>query len=106
MGDQFFHGHHFWRGLDFEDFCRTIWHPFCVKKAKPAPSLKSGVRYTSIEKNVKFRALDNFRQRGAEFWKRPSRRHFMDPERCEKVENRAKKVENLKVARAIVPKIV
>ena len=100
------HGHHFWRGLDFEDFCRTICHPFCVKKAKPAPSLKSGVRYTGTEKNVKFRASTKVRQKGAEFWKRPSMRHFMDPERDEKVENRAKKVENLKVARAIVPKIV
>ena len=43
---------------------------------------------------------------GAEFWERPSMRHFMDPERDEKVENRAKKVENLKVASYIVPKIV
>ena len=100
------HGHHFWRALDFEDFCRTIWHPFCVKKAKPAPSLKSGVRYTSTEKNVKFLASTKVRQRGAEFWERPSRRHFMDPERYEKVENRAKKVEIFEVARVIVPKIV
>ena len=100
------HGHGFWRGLDFDDFCRTIWNPFCVKKAKPAPSLKSGVRYTSTEKNVKFLAVDNFRQRGAEFWERPSRRHFMDPERYEKVGNRAKKVENFEVARAILSKIV
>ena len=64
------------------------------------------MRYTGTEKNVKFLAVDNFRQRGAEFWERPSRRHFMGPQRDEKVENRAKKVENLKVARAIVPKIV
>ena len=64
------------------------------------------MRYTSTEKNVKVLAVDNFQQRDAEFWERPSRRHFMDPERYEKVENRAKKVEILKVANAIVPKIV
>ena len=64
------------------------------------------MRYTGTEKNAKFLAVDNFRQRGAEVWERPSIRHFMDPERYEKVENRAKKVGNLKVARAIVPKIV
>ena len=62
--------------------------------------------YTSTEKNVKFLAVDNFRQRGVGFWKRPSMRHFMDPERDEKVENRAKKVEIFEVARVIVPKIV
>ena len=64
------------------------------------------MRYTGAEKNDKFRALDNFRQRGGEFRKCPSMRHFMDPERNEKVENNVKKVENLKVARAIVPKII
>ena len=58
------------------------------------------------QKNMSFRAVDNFRQRGAEFWERPSRRHFMDPERCEKVENLVKKKENLEVVRAIVSKIV
>ena len=64
------------------------------------------MRYTGIEKNVKFRARTKVRQRGAGFWERPSIRHFMDPERDGKCENRAKKVENLKVARYIVPKIV
>ena len=64
------------------------------------------MRYTGAGKYVKFLALDNFRQRGGGFWERPSIRHFMDPERYEKVENRAKKVENFEVARAIVPKIV
>ena len=64
------------------------------------------MRYTGTEKNVKFRASTKVRQKGAEFWEGPSMRHFMDPERYEKVENRAKKVEIFEVARVIVPKIV
>ena len=99
------HGHHFWRGLDFEDFCRTIWHPFCVKKAKPAPTLKSGCRIKA-QKNTYFFSCIQGPTKRRWILKCPSRRHFMGPQRDEKVENRAKKVENLKVARAIVPKIV
>ena len=71
---------------------RQVWNRECDIQAQ--------------KKNVKFLAVDNFRQRGGEFWERPSMRHFMDPERDEKIENRAKKVENLKVARTIMPKIV
>ena len=64
------------------------------------------MRYTGTEKNVKFHAVPKVRQKGAEFWERPSMRHFMDPERYEKVENRAKIVEIFEVARVIVPKLV
>ena len=53
-----------------------------------------------------FSTVSKVRQRGGGFWERPSIRHFMDPERDGKVENRAKKVEIFEVARYIVPKIV
>ena len=81
--------------------------PFCVKKAKPTPSLKSGVRYTGTEKISNFlfwtisdKGTLNFGNAllCATLW--------IQNDNAKKVEKRAKKFENFEVARVIVTKIV